>query len=504
MQSGEWSMMESQSPYRKLMELSPDPIVIHHQGKIVVANTAAARLTGFKEPADLLGQPVMQFLHPDYRDAAAERMIKAIHENKPGPYLEEKLILPDGKVVDVEISATPFDYLGQTAVQVIVRDLSERKKLEQEFLNNSKLESLGVLAGGLAHDFNNILTIILGNISMALVNLAPENPVYRRLLEIETAALEARDLTSQLLTFAKGGLPIKKCVAVGGFVKDAVTFALSGANIVCDFEIADNLWLVEIDDGQINQVINNVVINAKQAMPRGGVIKVRVQNTRTFERETKRRRRFVKITLSDTGPGISAEHQAKIFDPYFTTKPEGNGLGLATAYAIIKKHEGSISVVSECGKGATFEILLPAARRAKLVERQQENTPLEGVGNILVIENDNKIQGILHQMLTHLGYWAVFAREGKEGLLTYQRAIAEGKNFDAVIMDLTVPGGLGGKEAIKLFKDLDPDVKAIVSSGYTKDVVMANFQQHGFAGCVAKPFKIEELAAVLHKTLQGN
>jgi signal transduction histidine kinase len=382
-------------------------------------------------------------------------------------------------------------------------ELTERKRMEEELLRVQKLESIGVLAGGIAHDFNNLLTAILGNISLTKMYANPEDKGYKRLTEAEKACLRARGLTQQLLTFSKGGAPIKKVAFIRGLIRDSASFALIGSNVRCEFSISGDLWPVEVDEGQISQVINNMVINADQAMLEEGVIRVRAENVNVGLRNglPLKEGRYVKITIEDNGIGIPEEHLVKIFDPYFTTKQKGNGLGLATAYSIIKGHNGYIEVESEVGVGTKFYVYLPASQKEILAKREIKERPVIGRGRILVMDDEEIVRGLTGDVLGYLGYEVEFARDGREAIEKYIRARESKRPFDVVIMDLTIPGGMGGKEAIKRLIEIDPEVKAIVSSGYSNDPVMAEYTKYGFREVITKPYKIEELSKILAKVI---
>jgi PAS domain S-box-containing protein len=387
-------------------------------------------------------------------------------------------------------------------VMAISRDITELKKMEEELLKAQKLESIGILAGGIAHDFNNILTAVMGNISLAMYAKSSDE-IQKRLKETEKAAIRAKELTYQLLTFSKGGAPIKRTASIVDIIKDSAGFASRGTNVRCEFSLPDDMWPVEVDEGQMSQVINNLIINALQAMPSGGVIHVNGENISLEEQSalSLNEGKYVKISVKDRGIGIPEEHLTKIFDPYFTTKQMGSGLGLATSYSIIKNHEGTITVESELGVGTCFYIYLPAS--PKLASRKIDGGEgvLAGKGRVLIMDDEDAIRDILGEMLAQLGYQAGYARDGDEAIALYMNEKDADRPFDAIIMDLTVPGGMGGKECIQKLRELDPGVKAIVSSGYSNDPVMANFRNFGFRGFVTKPYRLDELSEALHKAL---
>jgi CheY-like chemotaxis protein/two-component sensor histidine kinase len=382
------------------------------------------------------------------------------------------------------------------------RDITERKRMEEVFLRIQKLESVGLLAGGIAHDFNNILTVILGNVSMAKRQAASEDEIYKMLSEAERASVMAQALTQQLLTFAKGGAPVRETASIKDLLKESSSFALRGSKAACEFSIAEDLWPAEVDVGQISQAINNIMINSNQAMPHGGIIQVAAENLLiegTLGLPVKPGR-YIKISITDQGVGIPEKHLLHIFDPYFTTKHEGSGLGLATTYSIIQKHDGHIAVESQMGVGTTFYIYLPASD--KTVPEKEEVKLIKGQGRILVMDDEASLRKVVGIMLEELGYESKFAKNGAEAIEMYKRAKEAERHYVAVILDLTVPGGMGGKEAIKNLLEIDPAIKAIVSSGYSDDPVLANFQEYGFKGMLSKPYEFRSLGKVLQEVLK--
>jgi two-component system cell cycle sensor histidine kinase/response regulator CckA len=385
-------------------------------------------------------------------------------------------------------------------------EISGRQQLEEELIKARKLESLGVLAGGIAHDFNNLLTAILGNVSLAKMLADPHEKIVAFLTKAESACQQATTLTQQLLTFAKGGAPVRQTASIMDLITESTDFALRGSNVRCVFSFADDLWSVEVDQGQGHQVLHNVLINADQAMPHGGIIHMRAENL-SVDADCPlplRQGRYIKISVSDQGCGILAEHLPNIFDPYFTTKERGSGLGLATAYAVVTKHEGYIRVESEVGVGTTFSIYLPASYGVCSTEQDGAARLLSGQGKILVMDDDNMVRELVSNMLTSLGYEVEEACDGAEAIALYQSAQEAGQPFTAVILDVTIPGAMGGKDAIATLRVIDPQVKAIVSSGYSDDPVMANFRQYGFSGVVAKPYTVQGLSDVLQRVMLNN
>jgi len=481
-------------------------IAVDAKGKIVLINKVAEKLTGWQQET-AVGQSLSKVFHTideETHKPSEDPFIKVI---ETGKRVGNNLILiaRDGTERIITDSAAPIlDRTGKTiGVILVFHDITKKRKIEQELLKTAKLESIATLAGGIAHDFNNILTGILGNISLAKIYENPENKKLTRLQEAEKACLRAKDLAQQLLTFSKGGEPLKKDISLAGLIKEAIRFALSGSNVSCKVFIPDGLWMVRADEGQLTQVINNLLINADQAMPEGGIIQVRAENMMI---DTKgclplKEGEYIKITIRDHGVGISKEHLVKIFDPYFTTKQKGSGLGLATVYSIIRRHKGYIEAISEIGVGTTFYVYLPALGEKEKVLEKETTEEKKGTGKILLMDDEEMILEVAKEMLRHFGYRVKFAKNGSETLELYKEARETGDPFTAVIMDLTIPGGMGGKEAIKRLKELDPNVKAIVSSGYSTDPIMADFKKYGFSGVLTKPFKIKDLNEALQKVI---
>jgi signal transduction histidine kinase len=385
----------------------------------------------------------------------------------------------------------------------LLEQMAERQRMEEEILKARKIKSIGVLAAGIAHDFNNLLTGILGYVSLAKVVAQTDTKVVAYLTEAEQACQRATALTQQLLTFARGGTPVRHTVSMIELLQECVDFALCGANVRGDIQIAADLWPVDVDAGQINQVIHNIVLNAMQAMPGGGTVRVRAENAILAAGVLfpLPEGRYVKITVQDTGCGIPQEVLANIFDPYFTTKAKGSGLGLTTAYAIVIKHEGYITIASEVGVGTTVVIYLPASQKAVISAPRPPPIPLSGSGKILVVDDETMVRNVLHQLLESLGYTVECVQDGTEAVAAYQRAQAVGQPFTAVILDYTIPGGMGGLETLTRLRALDPQVTTFISSGYANNPVMADWASYGFSGVVAKPYTITQLQEALHHVL---
>jgi PAS domain S-box-containing protein len=407
-----------------------------------------------------------------------------------------------GQMMFVETKAYPIlDAAGRVASVIeTITNVTERKLLEEERLKTQKLESIGTLAGGIAHDFNNLLQGVFGYISMAKMPLDRVDRSFAMLEQAEKALHLSVNLTNQLLTFSKGGKPVKKRVALGPVIENAARFALSGSRSVCRLEIDPGLWETDADEGQIAQVIQNVVLNADQAMPLGGTVTVTARNLAAAEAVAHPGlgpRDHVEIAVRDEGVGIPAQYLDKIFDPYFTTKEKGSGLGLATSYSIVKNHDGKIEVESAPGSGTSFTIYLPGVAAAAPTAVGPEVPAGTRTGRILVMDDDELVRTIAGQLLAALGHEVVQAERGETALEEYQSAREAGRPFDIVILDLTIRGGMGGAETMRRLLEIDAGVKAVVSSGYSDDEVTSAFREHGFRAFLKKPYRLEELKATL-------
>jgi len=399
-----------------------------------------------------------------------------------------------------ELVAARTRELRETNIE-LHNEIYEKYKMQEELLKTKKLESVSVLAGGLAHDFNNILAAIMGNISLALLYTDQDDKRHKLLAEAEKASLRAKDLTQQLLTFSKGGEPVKTLASIEEVIRDSANFVLRGSNVQCKYHFTKDLWPVEVDSGQISQVIQNIVINARHAMPDGGIIDVTCENYDKTQKDQLLTQgdSYLKITIQDSGVGIPPKLLDKIFDPYFSTKRDGSGLGLAICHSIISKHNGYIKVESVQGEGASFIFYLPALKGQQPAEQLAKETfQIIGSGKALVMDDEEMIRDLAGEMLSYSGYRVVFSKNGEESIDFYKKEMDTGIPFDFVILDLTIPGGMGGKEAIKKILQIDPKAKVIVSSGYSNDPVMANYKEYGFSGVIAKPFQLKNLQKTIN------
>jgi PAS domain S-box-containing protein len=474
-------------------------------GRVVLVNRAAEAIAGTTQEL-ARGRPFGEAFA--LADPAASRSLAEAVRHLVGQGWAAALplrgALPgcDGRPRTVEFGGAPIRDADSRVVGavLVLRDLTEEQRREEEIQRAQRLESLGLLAGGIAHDFNNILTGILGNATLAATYAAGEPRLARPLEEVEKAALRAGALTRQLLTFSRGGAPVKAVFNLGALLREAGEFALHGSPIALEFSIPADLWWVEADEGQIGQVLNNLVVNAVQAMPGAGTITVAAENLLVAPGDQPLAPgRHVRVTVADTGCGIAPAALARIFDPYFTTKPSGTGLGLATSYSIVQRHGGRFDVVSTPGSGSAFSFTLPAVARREEARDAAAAPVRGGRGRVLVMDDEQIIRDLAREALAALGYDPLCVCTGEEAVRAYREARDAGAPFATVIMDLTIPGGMGGKEAVRVLRGLDPGVRAVVSSGYSNDPVMANYREFGFAAALAKPFRVEDLAAVVHR-----
>ena len=483
-------------------------ITTNLESRIILMNRMAEQLTGWKQ-AEARGrkiEEVLDIIETRTGKRAKNPLDQAMNQGTVLALGEDTILRSrDGRQFKIADSASPIrDEKSNIIGGVLVfRDITNRERMQEEVLKLRKLESVGRLAGGIAHDFNNLLTGIMGNIEITMQQLAPQAKSARDNLEKALkASSRATDLTQKLLTFAKGGEPIKKTTAISEIIKDSAEFSLLGSKIALSYDIPDHLWAAEVDAGQISQVIQNLVINAVQAMPEGGMITLRAENVDLRSLQTAslplKPGLYVKISVRDQGHGIARELRDKIFDPFFTTREDGSGLGLSVIHSIVAKHDGYIAVQSQPGDFAEFTVFLPALGKTP----QNENAfapakkTMPAAGRILVMDDEEFVREILTEFLTNFGYEVTAVEDGRKAVEAYRQ-----QKFSLVIMDLTIPGGLGGLETIKQLKELDPGVKAVVSSGYANDPVVAEHEQYGFCGYLNKPYSIRDLSELLEKVL---
>ncbi|MFH1567197.1 MAG: ATP-binding protein, partial [Gemmatimonadota bacterium] len=491
-----------------LRSIGDGVITTDRQGRVLLVNQVTEALTGWTQE-EARGRPlaeVFRIANEHTREVCPNPVEKVLaHGRVEGLANHTLLVARDGTERMIADCGAPIpDRSGEIiGVVLVFRDITAQRRHEEEMGRAEKLDSLGVLAGGIAHDFNNLLTAIIGNVSLARLDVPEEEPLHETLSLVEEASQQAAALTQQLLTFSKGGAPVKRLAPLDELVRDSATFALRGSKARCDFGIEADLWPAEVDPGQMSQVVHSLVTNASQAMPEGGVIRVRAGNCRLAAGEVPPLEAgpHLRLEVEDEGTGIPPGHLQRIFEPYFSTKQRGSGLGLATVHSIIAHHDGHVSVRSSLGVGTTFTVWIPAAEEAgPAAARSGEPVP-HGTGRILVMDDDPAVRRLAGDMLRRLGYEVVTAADGAEALTRYREAAHGGGPFQAVLLDLTIPGGMGGRETMARLREMDPGVRAIVSSGYSNDPTMANARSFGFSGVVAKPYNVADLATIVHRVL---
>lgn len=504
--AAEIGLSEEQERLRVTLSSIKDAVIAtNNEGKVVIFNQTAETWFNVKAE-DVMGNPIPRELFIVNPKTRAPFPIDENLEVGDGPTDDFKfkgvIKGPDGNEVILSRSYAPLkDENGEVIGTVLIyHDITSSERYAHEMIKSSKMESLGMLAGGIAHDFNNLLTTILGNISLVQNDFAPVDVLEQS----EHACLLAKDLTQQLLTFAKGGAPIKKVVDLQELVERSVKLSLTGSNVEASFTVGDDGLFVEADPSQMNQVIQNLSINAVQAMPDGGSYNVSLQQV-DLENDSPlplSPGKYICIELKDTGMGVPEENISKIFDPFFSTKSFGTGLGLTTSYSIVKRHFGHVEVSSDLGYGTRFSIYIPATHKTVEKEEKQVTEVMHGNGKILLMDDDSAIREVAKLILERLGYTVTGTTKGEDAIAVYKEAMGTEREFDVVIMDLTIPGHMGGKDAIKELLKIDPNVCGIVSSGYSTDPIMSDFESYGFSSVVEKPFRVEELSRAI-QTVMG-
>jgi two-component system cell cycle sensor histidine kinase/response regulator CckA len=494
-------LRESEASYRNLFNSITDAIFIQdEQGRFLDVNKGTEDMYGYGRDF-FLNKTAEQFSVPGMYDrSAAAAAIRRAYNGEP-QMLDFWGMRSDGTAFPQEVRLMPATYGGRSVVIAVSRDISERKRAEAELLRAQKLEAIGVLAGGIAHDFNNLLQGVFGFLTVAKLKIDQRDKAVLMLDKAEKALQMSVNLTSQLLTFSKGGQPVKRTMFLVSVMENATRFALSGSRSDCRFALADDLWPVEADEGQIGQVIQNIVLNADQAMPSGGIVTVAASNIDRGAAPSPGvpgPGRWVRIEIMDTGEGIPEECISRIFEPYFTTKKGGSGLGLAMAYSIVKNHGGMIEVMSVADRGSCFTIWLPASDSAVPASRQTATSTAVRSGRVLVMDDEEVVRDSVGEMLRALGQEVVFANDGAIAVEQYRAAQAAGSPFTVVILDATVRGGgMSGEEAIRRLREIDPGVIAIVSSGYSDEALVSNYADHGFKAFLHKPFSFDGLRTAL-------
>jgi len=481
-------------------------------GTVLLINNVAEALTGWSRD-EALGQSlasVFQNVDPDTRKRCVNA-IPALVASGDGSGMRRSTVLVARDLSErpIEECAAPLrDGAGRTiGMMLAFRDISDALRVQEERARAGRLASLGLLAGGIAHDFNNLLMAIMGNISMARATLTQTTSTAAALAEAEHACVRARQITWQLLTFSKGGVPVKKTVAIARLIEEAASLALRGSSVTCTFDLSPDLWPIEADEAQLVQVFTNLLINAQQSMPHGGVVAVRAENVFELTGKSQYTLRveagsYVRVSVTDQGIGIPKEHLPRIFDPYFSTKQRGTGLGLATTYSIIKNHGGLIGVDSQLGRGTTMEVHFPASAGSS---ERDEHTLVVAAGHgrprVLVMDDEASVRTLAANMLDFLGYDAEIVDNGSAAVERFKRAVGNKRPFDAVMLDLVVPGEMGARETISHLTGVDPAVRAIVVSGYAQDTAVSSYRDYGFVASMNKPYNLQDLRTTLEAVI---
>ncbi len=500
----EKTLRESEGLYRLLTESATEMILLSDTcWRVVYANRATFALSGYSEE-EILGQDIGRFFGREEWERIRAHLENDASSVVPGELCETAFIHHDGYPIHIEVSFTRVAGTDRTAGALFTaRDIRERMAMEKELQKARKLESIGVLAGGIAHDYNNLLTAMLGYLTLAESLLPPDVEAQAHLGRARQAAVMAKDLSRKLITFSRGGKPIKKPGSLVPTLEHAVSLALAGSNIASEIQCPDTLWSVEFDEAQISQAIHNIIMNAREAMSRGGTLRVTAENLsiRKQNGHLVGPGDWVRITIEDEGIGIPETLLDKIFDPYFSTKEmgpqKGLGLGLAITHSVILNHQGFVFAESEPGRGTALHVYLPAAstRSARRGSRTPARAALcvDEKPRVLVMDDDAMVRDITQKMLERSGWDVTLANNGDEAVHMFRHGRDQGHPFHVVILDLTVRGGMGGKETVRRLLEMDPNVKAVVSSGYSDDPVMTDFPGYGFCAAVTKPYSMDDL-----------
>ena len=506
--NAEKQLIKREERFREMARLLPCGIVeTDIDLNITYANQTGLEMFGYTRTDLKNGLNGKDIIHPEDWNIILQRIEKH-QKNESTTPAEYKMKKKDGTIIIALWDSNPIiNKKKVSGFRGSFVDLTELKRLQKEINRTQKLESTGILAGGIAHDFNNILLGLFGNIALAKRELSSQDNAYKLIEEAEKSMSRAKDLTTQLLTFAQGGDPIKRAITIDQIIRETATFNLTGSNIKVVMEQPEGLWQISADKGQISQAISNLVINARQAMPEGGSLKIKLENAAISENDfsTLKLDQYVKISITDEGTGISEKHLEKIFDPYFTTKQDGSGLGLAIVHSIILKHNGYIYVNSRLGKDTTFVIYLPAAGPGDRREPNTDNLSIADIGDrsirILLMDDDPLVIDVSKKMLNKLGHFVDVCEDGNQAIEKHTRAMTQNTPYDLVIMDLTIPGGMGGQKAIKKLLLIDSEAKVVVASGYSTDPVLANYKKYGFKAIATKPYTVEKIKQVIDKAL---
>lgn len=476
------------------------------EGRIVLINAEAERLTG-EQPADACGHKlteVMLVVDASTRKPC-ENLVTAVTAKHATIELPSQALLIDrhGKEKRITGHGSPvFDAERRlTGVVVVLRDATDQTRIQEHLRQSDRLETLSVLAGGIAHDLNNMCAVIIGNVSYALSTAQQNSELFRILQQINGGAESTRDLAYQLLTLSKGGAFTKSTDGINELIRETCRFALRGSKSTCQYRLLKDLWRCDIDRGQLEQVVCNIILNADQAMPDGGVVTISSDNVEMHDEAESSlpAGRYVCLTFEDNGIGIPEQNRAQIYDPFFTTKQTGNGLGIPTVHSIIKQHGGHMDISSIVDEGTVIHIYLPASETPTAIRSETNHTPHTGSGLVLVLDDNDMVLRMARMLLEHMGYDPVCVRDGRDAIEAYRLAMDKRTPFKLLLLDLTIPGGMGGDKTIRALREIDPGVKAIVSSGHGSDPIMSNYAELGFCAAIAKPYTLAQLSQVLNQ-----
>ena len=499
----EEALKESKARFKDLSEASFEAVVFIENGIVIDVNQRFYEMFNY-DTSEIIGMAVLDIIAPGVRTISQEKIAA-----QNGETYETTGLKKDGATFPIEIHPREMHVRGRNIRISVIRDLTEQKNMEEEVLKSKNLQAVGTLAGGIAHDFNNLLMAIVGNVSLAKMSVSQDGKITEFLNEAERIAFMGKNLTQQLLTFSRSGDPIRKVIFLGTMLREVIEKILGSSPNRPRYIIPMDLFPVEVDEDQIKQVIKNMVINAKEAMPSGGTIVISCENVNVTPQNKLPliKEDHVKISIRDEGVGIPEENMSKIFDPYFTTKEMGSqkgvGLGLAICYAIVRNHNGYILVDSVPGKGTTFQIYLPATKKDIIEVYIEESVVRHGKGRVLVMDDEEMILKIAKELLQLMGYEVTTAQNGEEAIGFYRQAMELRKPFDAVVLDLAIPGGMGGKEVMQELITIDPHVRGIISSGYLNDPVVKGFRRYGFLATLTKPYEANELDDKLQNIIRS-
>lgn len=501
------ALKASEEHFRQMAEILPEAVLGIYENKIVFTNNAVTNLLHGENSHSLQGKNLLDFLVDDYKELFVQNLQRVMHGNVDKIYFPVQLISLKGLLIDANLHIIPFTYRDKGGVLVIAYIIGNTNKFLQENMDRDRLKSIWMLVGGIAHDFRNYLASLLGNVSLAMLHINSPEKLSEKLTNIENLTLRARDLTHHLSILTKGEITLRKTVSMGNLISESINLALTGSSVQCELAFSPDLHMVEIDVEQINQVLYNIALNAVQAMPEGGTIRVKGENI-SFSEDIKEKQlpleqgEYVKISIADEGPGIPENQLGRIYEPFFSTKAEGTGLGLATSYLIIENHGGYIHAESKEGKGATLIVYLPACKGDADTSNNEDNI-IYGSGRILIMDGEKEIREVMDEMLTILGYEVHLTKNDTEAVELFREAAAGEQPFDLVVLDLNIPGGSEGRGVFDQLLAEEPDVKCILCSCYVNNPYMADYEAHGFKGVIKKPFDIGELSRVIHGAIKG-